>query len=78
MEGQQMVIRKALIALAAAGTILGSTVAVAAPAARTSAPVGQTEELAGAGSFAWIIAALVAAGVIAVIASDDDEEPASA
>jgi len=69
-----MVIRKAIIALAAAGTILGSTAAVAAPAVRTGAPVGDTESIGGGSSFAWIIAVLVAAGVIAVIASDDDDD----
>ena len=73
-----MVIRKALFALAAAGTVFGSTVAAAAPAVRTASPVGESEEMAGTGGFAWIVAALIAAGVIAVIASDDDEEPASA
>jgi hypothetical protein len=77
MEGHHMVIRKALIALATAGLVVGSTAAAAAPAARTASPVGQSEEMAGAGSFAWIIALLIAAGVVAVIASDDDESPTS-
>lgn len=73
-----MVIRKALFALVAAGTVLGSTAAVAAPALRTASPTPQAEELGGGMGFAWIVAVLIAAGVIAVIASDDDEEPASA
>lgn len=70
-----MFVRKALFALAAAGMAMGSTAAVAAPA-RTAAPVDASEGLAGAG-FAWIIAALIAAGVIAIVVTDDDEEPAS-
>ena len=73
MEGHQMVIRKALLAAAAVGMVVGSTTAMAAPAARTASPVGETEGLAGAG-FAWIIAALIAAGVVAIVVTDDDED----
>lgn len=66
-----MVIRKALLGLATAGLVFGSTAVAAAPvAARTGAPVGQAE---GIGSFGWILALLIAAGVIGVIASDSDE-----
>lgn len=72
-----MVIRKALAALAAVGTVLGSTAAAAAPAdvsgLRSASASDKAEGIAG-GSFVWIIAALVAAGVIAVIVSDNDEE----
>ena len=73
-----MVIRKALVALASAGLVLGSTAAAAAPVAvegaRSSSPVGEAENL----GFAWIIAVLILIGVIGVIASDGDEDlPAS-
>ena len=69
-----MVIRKALVALATAGLVLGSTAAAAAPAAvdgvRDASPVGEAENL----SFAWIIGILVLIGVIGVIASDGNED----
>lgn len=67
-----MVIRKALLGLATAGLVFGSTAVAAAPVARTAAPVGQSENLGG-GSFGWILALLIVAGVIGVIASDSDE-----
>ncbi|HWK40462.1 MAG TPA: hypothetical protein VNR60_00880 [Croceibacterium sp.] len=72
-EGQYMVIRKALIALASAGLVLSSTAAVAAPAARSASSVDGAEAIGG-GSWAWILALVVLAGVIGVIASDSDEE----
>lgn len=69
-----MVIRKALIALASTGLVLGSTAASAAPAAvRAPSPVEEADAVGG-GSWAWILALIVAAGVIGVIASDSDEE----
>lgn len=64
-----MVIRKALLGLATAGLVFGSTAVAAAPV-RTGAPVGQSENI---GSFGWILALLIAAGVIGVIAADSDE-----
>ena len=71
-----MVIRKALVALASAGIVFGSTAAAAAPAAvsdaRAASPVAESEALGG--SWAWILALIIAAGVIGVIASDGDEE----
>lgn len=70
-EGHQMVIRKALFALGAAATVVGSTAATAN--ARVASPVEETESMAG-GGFAWVIAALIAAGVVGVIVSDDDED----
>ena len=67
-----MVIRKALVALAAAGLVFGSTAAAAAPVAgaRDASPVADAENL----NFAWIIAILILLGVIGVIASDGDED----
>jgi len=70
-----MVIRKALIALASAGMVLGSTAANAAPAVadvRAGSPVAESEGLAG--SWGWILALIIVAGVIGVIASDGDED----
>jgi|GEM_PF-1437598 hypothetical protein len=72
-EGQYMVIRKALVALASAGLVLGSTAAVAAPASRSASSV-EGAEAVGGGSWAWILALIVVAGVIGVVASDSDEE----
>lgn len=71
-EGHQMVIRKALFALGAAATVVGSTAATAN--ARVASPVEETESMAGGGSFAWIVAALIAAGVVGVILADDDDD----
>lgn len=71
-----MVIRKALVALASAGLVFGSTAAAAAPAvadARAASPVAESDSLAG-GSWAWILAAIIAIGVIGVIAADSDDE----
>ena len=69
-----MVIRKALVALASAGLVLGSTAAAAAPVAvdgvRDASPVGEAENL----SFAWIVGILILIGVIGVIAADGNED----
>jgi len=75
-----MVIRKALVALASAGMVFGSTAAAAAPVAaddvRAASPVGEAEGLGG--SWGWILALIIIAGVIGVIASDSNEDlPAS-
>ena len=68
-----MIIRKALVALASAGLVLGSTAAAAAPADRSASPVESADAIGG-GSWAWILALIIVAGVIGVIASDSDEE----
>ena len=69
-----MVIRKALVALASAGLVFGSTAAAAAPVAvdgvRDASPVAESENL----SFAWIVGILILIGVIGVIAADGDED----
>lgn len=71
-----MVIRKALVALASAGIVFGSTAAAAAPVAvadvRAASPVAEAEGLGG--SWAWILALIIVAGVIGVIAADGDED----
>lgn len=69
-----MVIRKALIATVSAGLMLGSTAAVAAPAVSEARSGSQVADAEGLGGFGWIVGVLIAAGVIAVIASDDDDE----
>ena len=73
-----MIIRKALIGLASAGLVFGSTAAAAAPVAmddvRVGSSVDQAEELS---SFGWVVAVLIFAGVIGVILADDDEDPIS-
>ena len=70
-----MVIRKALVALASAGLVFGSTAAAAAPVAvddvRVASPVADAESLKG--SWGWILALIIIAGVIGVIASDSNE-----
>ena len=70
-----MVIRKALVALASAGMVFGSTAAAAAPVAvddvRAASPVSEAENLRG--SWGWILALIIIAGVIGVIASDSNE-----
>jgi len=71
-----MVIRKALVALASAGMVFGSTAAAAAPVAvgdvRAASPVAESEGLRG--SWGWILALIILAGVIGVVASDGDED----
>jgi hypothetical protein len=78
-EGQQMVIRKSLIGLAATGLVLGSTAAAAAPVAseaRTASSVSESEGLAGVGTFGLLLAVLIVAGALAIILSDDDDDVA--
>ena len=71
-----MIVRKSLFSLAAAGMILGSTAVAAAPVDidRSGSEVTSSEDLAGIGTFGLLLALLIVAGVIAVIASDDDED----
>jgi hypothetical protein len=66
-----MVIRKTLIGLAAAGMVLGSTSAVAAEA-RDASPVSKSEGIAGIGTFGILLGLLIAAGVIAIIVTDNN------
>ena len=70
-----MFIRKALVALASAGMVFGSTAAAAAPVAvddvRASSRVGEAESMRG--SFAWILAAVIIAAVIGIIAGESEE-----
>lgn len=73
-----MVIRKTLTGLAAASLVLGSTAAVAAPvASRDASPVAQSDDLAGIGTFGILLGLLIVAGVIAIVATDDNNNPAS-
>jgi len=68
-----MVIRKSLVGLAAAGMVLGSTAAVAAPVqARSASPAAKSNDLAGIGTFGILIGVLVVAGVIAIVATDNN------
>ncbi len=72
-----MLLRKTTLGLATAGLILGSTSAVAAPVdARDAAPIIESEK-AGLKSLGWLVALIVAAGIVAVVVSDDDEGPTS-
>jgi hypothetical protein len=76
MEGQSMVTRKVLASLAAAGLVIGSTAASAAPAARSearaSSPVASSEGLVG--GWHWFLLLLIVAGVIGVIAAGNNED----
>lgn len=71
-----MVIRKALVALACAGMVLGSTAAAAAPVAvadvRAASPVTESEDMKGS-FYGYGLALLILLGVILIIASDSDE-----
>jgi len=70
-----MFIRKALVALASAGMVIGSTAAAAAPVAvddvRASSPVGEAEGMRG--SFYWILVVVIVAAVIGIIAGESEE-----
>ena len=70
-----MIIRKSFLGLAAAGMVLGSTAATATPVAmeRAGSDVAG-EELAGVGTFGLLLALLIVAGVVAIVASDEDED----
>ena len=73
-----MVIRKSLASLAAAGLLLGSTAAVAAPAVgRSATPVAKSEDVSGIPTFGIIIGVLIAAAVIAIIATKHHHHPVS-
>jgi hypothetical protein len=69
-----MVIRKALVALATAGLVLGSTAAAAAPVAIDGVRDGSSVEGENLNTFAWIVGLLILIGVIGVIAADGDED----
>jgi hypothetical protein len=77
-EGQQMVIRKSLVSLAAAGLVLGSSASAATPtAAREGSPVAKSDKLAGIGTFGLLIGLVVIAGVVAIVLSDNHHKPKS-
>ena len=68
-----MFTRKVFASAVAAGLVLGSTAAAAAPVAdRAASPVEASEGLRG--GWAWFLAVLIVIGVIAVIASDNNED----
>jgi len=71
-----MVIRKTLSSLVAAGLIFGSAAAVAAET-RDGSPVSKSEDLAGIGTFGILLGLLIVAGVVAIIATDDNNNPVS-
>ena len=70
-----MFIRKALVALVSTGMVLGSTAAVAAPAAvdevRAASPVADAEELRG--SFLYMLIVIVAVAIGGIIWASGDE-----
>jgi hypothetical protein len=60
--------------------VLGSTAAAAAPVAtdaRTASPTAKSNDLAGIGTFGILIGVLIVAGVIAIIATDNNHHPVS-
>ena len=68
--------RNALVALASAGLVFGSTAAAAAPVAvdevRVASPVEDAENIRKRGLGLVILVAVVA-GVLLIVLSDDDE-----
>jgi hypothetical protein len=60
----------------AAGLVLGSTAAAAAPAAtRDASPAAKSDDLAGIGTFGILLGLLIVAGVVAIIATDNNNHP---
>ena len=73
-----MVTRNVFAGLAAAGLVLGSTAAAAAPvaaddAARVGSPVASAEGATGS-AWPWLLLVLIVVGVIGVIAAGNNEE----
>ena len=72
-----MLVRKALVALAAAGLVLGSTAASATPVlaepARVSSPVDEAEGMRGWGWILLLIAGLAVLGL--KVLGDDPTSP---
>ena len=68
-----MITRKALVALASASLVLGSTAHAAAPVpavdARVSSPVADSENLRG---WFWILLAVIAIAGVGILAFDND------
>ena len=76
----EMVFRRSLVSMAtAAGLVLASTAAAAAPvAARDASPAAKSDDLAGIGTFGILLGVLIVAGVIAIVATDNNNHhPAS-
>jgi hypothetical protein len=73
-----MVTRRSLVSTAvAAGLVLGSTAAAAAPVARDASPTAKSDDLAGIGTFGILLGLLIVAGVVAIVATDNNHKPAS-
>ena len=75
-----MTFRKSFISLAVASLVFGSTAAAAAPVAsnaRSGSRVTQSDDLAGIGTFGILVGVLLAAGLIAIIATNHNNKPAS-
>jgi hypothetical protein len=74
-----MVIHRSLVSLAtAAGLVLGSTAAAAAPvASRDASPTAKSDDLAGIGTFGILLGVLILAGVLAIILTDNNHHPVS-
>ena len=69
-------LRNTILASAALALSLSPIAAQAAPAARTSAPVAESEELRG--TTLWVVAAIALALIVwGVIELTDDDEPQS-
>ena len=77
MRVQLMTYRKTLTAMIAASLVFGGAASAAVTPLRQAAPVGENEQLGGAGVIGWVIALAVAAGVALVIIDDDEEDPVS-
>ena len=75
----EMVFRRSLVSMAtAAGLVLGSTAAAAAPvSSREASPAAKSDDLAGIGTFGILLGLLIVAGVIAIVATDNNHKPAS-
>lgn len=74
-----MTIRKTLLVTAAAALASTSVAVQAAPAARASAPASEASELGGGSNWgnALIIIAIAAAGMLALILTEDEDLPTS-
>jgi hypothetical protein len=65
-----------IIAIIASGAMFFSSATASAGIARTSAPIGEREKIAGNPWVPWVVALIAGLSILFVV-TDDDDEPQS-